>query len=96
MTRSRRLLRTWAILATLTAVSVAAALWRSDAGGSGPVAVTVALAVAFFKARQVLDHFLDLKAAPAGWRYFFSGLLLLILGGCLLAWVVIDRSAHLG
>lgn len=80
---SRRLLRAWAILAGLTVVSVASALiWGNAEGGSLP-AVLVALAASFLKARQVLDHFLDLRRAGPGWRGFFSAALLTILGGTL-------------
>jgi hypothetical protein len=80
---NRRLLRAWAILVVLTAVPVAGTLVWGGTGSSGPIAVLVALAASFVKARQVLDHFLDLRRSGPGWRGFFTALLLLILGGAL-------------
>lgn len=80
---SRRLLRAWAILAALTVLSVAAALLGGGGGRSSLVAVVIALAASYVKARQVLDHFLDLRRAGPGWRHFFSATLLVLLGICL-------------
>jgi hypothetical protein len=78
----RRLARAWMILAALTVVSVAAALAAPAGQRAGLVSVGVALAASFIKARQVLDHFLDLRRAGKGWRGLFNGLLLAILGIC--------------
>lgn len=79
---SRRLLRAWLILAALTILSVGTAL-AGQGTSLSLVAVLVALGASFVKARQVLDHFLDLRRARGPWRAFFTGLLLVILGGCL-------------
>lgn len=76
-TDNARLTRAWAILAGLTVISVATALYAPE---HSLIAVGIALAASFIKARQVLDHFLDLRRAGAGWRGFFSAALLLILG----------------
>ncbi|TAN46953.1 MAG: hypothetical protein EPN26_14485 [Rhodospirillales bacterium] len=80
----RRLLKAWVILIGLTSVSVLAAFaGQSLEGGPGP-ALAVLMGTAFIKTRQVLDHFLDLREARAGWRSFFTflmaALLLLLLG----------------
>ena len=80
--QERRLFRAWAILAILTVVSVGTALVGGDGQRAGLVSVAVALVAAFIKARQVLDHFLDLRRAGSGWRGLFNGMLLTILGIC--------------
>lgn len=77
------LLRAWIVLVTLTVISVAGALIGGNAEGSSLAAVLVALVASFVKARQVLDHFLGLRHSSAGWRGFFTALLLLILGAAL-------------
>lgn len=78
----RRLLRAWAVLVTLTVISVGAALIGGAGQRSSLIAVAVALIAGFIKARQVLDHFLDLRRAGGGWRGLFNALLLVILGLC--------------
>lgn len=80
---NRRLLRAWGLLVGLTLVSLATVLVFGK-GEAGLAAAAVALAASYFKARAVLDHFLDLRRAGKGWRGFFSGMLLVLLG-CLLA-----------
>ena len=84
----RRLARAWIVMAALTVLSVAAALTGRTVDGGGVVAVLVALAASFIKARQVLDHFLDLRRAGSGWQTLFTALLLAILGGCLVVYAV--------
>ncbi len=84
----RRLVRAWVILAGLTVVSVGAALTGGGGHRSSLVAVLVALVASFIKARQVLDHFLDLRRAGSGWRAVFTALLLVILGGCLILYAI--------
>ena len=84
----RRLIRAWTVLALLTVVSTGAALAGGLHGRSSLLAVLVALAASFIKARQVLDHFLDLRRAGSGWRTVFTALLLVILGGCLSLYAV--------
>lgn len=88
LSRSRRLLAAWGVLVGLTVVSLAAALGFGETEG-GRIAAAVALAAAYFKARAVLDHFMDLRRAGPGWRGVFSGLLLVILGGLLAAALVV-------
>ncbi|CUW41078.1 conserved membrane protein of unknown function (Cytochrome C oxidase subunit IV prokaryotic 19-92) [Magnetospirillum sp. XM-1] len=78
----RRLTRAWVILAVLTVISVAAAVLGPPGQRASLVSVVVALAASFIKARQVLDHFLDLRRAGPGWRGLFTGLLLAVLGLC--------------
>lgn len=78
-----RLLRAWGLLVGLTLVSLTAVLVFGH-GETGLVAAAVALTASYFKARAVLDHFLDLRRAGKGWRGFFSGMLVVLLG-CLLA-----------
>ncbi|MDA8232741.1 MAG: cytochrome C oxidase subunit IV family protein [Magnetospirillum sp.] len=79
----RRLFRAWLVLVALTILSVTAALLGHDDTRLSLAAVLVTLAASFLKARQVLDHFLDLRRAGSGWQAFFTALLVLILGGCL-------------
>lgn len=83
---SRRLLKAWALLVTLTVVSLTVVLGfgRTEAG---LVAAAVALIASYFKARAVLDHFLDLRRADKGWRGFFSGMLVVLLGGLMATYV---------
>lgn len=84
---AHRLRRAWALMAVLTVVSVAGALagFRAEAG---PWAAALPLAIAFVKARQVLDHFLDLRRAGGNWRTVFTVLLLTVLAGIYAAWLV--------
>jgi hypothetical protein len=85
--RHGRLARAWMVLAALTILSVAAALLAGNGHRAGLVSVVVALAASFIKARQVLDHFLDLRRAGGGWRGVFNALLLVILGLCFALYV---------
>lgn len=79
-----RLGRAWAIIAILTVASVAAKLAGAHWEGGGTWAGVIAMAAAFVKARQVLDHFLDLRRAGSSWRTFFTLALLAIAGGVVL------------
>jgi caa(3)-type oxidase subunit IV len=72
-----RLTRAWMVLLGLTVLSVATA-----AEHGGLLAAVVAVVVAFVKARQVLDHFLDLRQAGTGWRAFFTVMVAVILLAC--------------
>ncbi len=83
MTHTIHLTRAWAILVGLTVISVTVALTAGPIEG-GRVAAAVSLSLSFIKARQVLDHFLELRNADGGWHAFFSVLLLFILGGLML------------
>ncbi|MGE5478103.1 MAG: cytochrome C oxidase subunit IV family protein [Bacteroidales bacterium] len=79
----RRLLRAWGLLVGLTLISLTAVLVLGH-GETGFAAAAIAMTASYFKARAVLDHFLDLRRAGKGWRGFFSGMLVFLLG-CLLA-----------
>ena len=79
----RRLFTAWVILVALTALSVGVAL-AGIREGAGKWAGAVAMAVAFVKARQVLDHFLDLRRAGPFWRTFFTAALAGLLSGIVL------------
>lgn len=85
--RSKRLLVAWLVLVGLTLVSLVAALGFGQAEG-GRVAAAVALSASWIKGRAVLDHFMDLRRAGPGWRGFFSGLLLLILGSLMATFLI--------
>lgn len=80
---SRRLLFAWGLLVGLTLASLTAVLVLGRAEAGLPAAA-IALVASYFKARAVLDHFLDLRQAKGSWRGFFSGFLVVLLG-CLLA-----------
>ena len=93
--QERRLLKAWLILMSLTTVSVLAA-WSGQAiEGNGGLAILVLMGSAFIKTRQVLNHFLELRGAKAGWRSFFTllmaGLLLLLLAAGL-AFVFLQKA----
>lgn len=85
---NRRLLKAWVLLAGLTLASLGAVLGFGTTE-AGFAAAAIAMAASYWKARLVLDHFLDLRHADGNWRGFFSGMLLVILGGLLAsyAWV---------
>lgn len=78
----RRLTRAWVVLVALTVISVAAAVMGPPDQRASLVSVAVALIASFIKARQVLDHFLDLRRAGSGWRGLFNALLVAVLGLC--------------
>lgn len=83
---SRRLLAAWALLVGLTLVSLTAVLGFGQSE-AGLAAAAIALIASYFKARAVLDHFLDLRRAGSGWRSFFSAMLLVVLGGLMATYV---------
>lgn len=81
MENDARLLKAWLILVGLTIVSVGAGLWlHIPAKAAGAIAMVVAVV----KARQVLDHFLDLRRAAGPWRAMLTSLLVFIAGGVIL------------
>jgi hypothetical protein len=80
--------RAWLIISALTIASVAAVLLGARMEGAGFWAGAFALALAFVKARQLLDHFLGLRQAGPAWRTTFMVALLVILGGMLLIGVL--------
>lgn len=63
----RRLTRAWGLLVILTVASLLAGR-AGEAGSLGLLGSAVVLAVAAFKAQRILMDFLNLRAAPAGWR----------------------------
>lgn len=80
MPDEKRLATAWLVLMGLTALSVAAAHGGQSYEGKGALALFVLMASAFVKMRQVLEHFLELRKAEGGWRGFFTGMMLLLLG----------------
>lgn len=83
----RRLGRTWAVLAGLTVISLAVVMifgWVE----SGLLAAGVAMAASYYKAKLLLDNFLDLRTSSPGWRQFFYSMILLLLGIVLAAYAV--------
>ena len=74
----RRLLRAWGVLSVLTIISIATAMTADADKQTGLFSITLLIA-SFLKARQVLDHFLDLRHASGGWRSLFNALILVIL-----------------
>lgn len=85
--RDCRLERAWGLLVGLTLVSLATVLVFGH-GETGLLAAAVALTASYFKARAVLDHFLDLRRAGKAWRGFFSGMLVVLLGCLLVTYAV--------
>jgi cytochrome c oxidase subunit 4 len=71
----------WATLVLATGLA-----WWSANGGvvSSFEATAIVVIVAAVKARLVILHFMDLKAAPRSWRFVFE------------AWVVLSTSVILG
>jgi hypothetical protein len=71
----------WAALVLATGLA-----WWSANGGvvSSFEATAIVVIVAAVKARLVILHFMDLKAAPLSWRFVFE------------AWVVLSTSVILG
>jgi cytochrome c oxidase subunit IV len=71
----------WAALVLATAFA-----WWSASGGvvSSSEATAIVVMVATVKARLVILHFMDLKAAPRSWRFVFE------------AWVVLSTAVILG
>ena len=80
-TDTRALTRAWAIIVTLSLISVGANLARTHLAGLGFWAGALAMVLAFIKARQVLDHFLGLRRTAGPWRGLFTALLVLICAG---------------
>lgn len=78
---TRRLVAAWSLLAGLTVASMVAGLVGvEDTAALGWTMVAFILAVTWIKAHQILAVYLNLRAAPAGWRGFLGGLVLAILG----------------
>ena len=80
----KRLTQAWLIVVAMTVASVGAAMAGAHVESGGRWASCVAMAAAFIKARQILDHFLDLRRAGKSWRGFFTWALVGIMGGVLL------------
>ena len=78
----QRLLRAWGVLSILTIISIATAITADADKQTGLFSIALLIA-SFLKARQVLDHFLDLRHASGGWHSLFNFVILLILGSCL-------------
>ena len=80
----RSLYACWAILMTMTAVS----LWAGDPTGDGSrlslAAITLVLAAAMIKAAQILLVFLNLRSSTGTWKATFFGFLVTIVA---LVWI---------
>ncbi len=81
-----RLNAAWLLLLVITGVT----FWLGESGSSvGSVAVALAvLGQAFVKGLVVALDFLELREAPAMWRWLVIGWLVLVLGLILLAYTV--------
>lgn len=80
---------TWGLLMALTAASMAAGRAGSEAPAAlGAIPVAVILAVTVFKAFQVLNVFLNLRASPSGWRSGLTALLIAVCSIVFLAYLV--------
>lgn len=81
-----RLNRIWLLLLAITGVT----FWMGESGSSVS-SLTVALGVlglAFVKGLLVALEFLELREAPALWRWLIAGWLLLVLGLIVLAYAL--------
>ncbi len=81
-----RLNAAWLLLLVITGVT----FWLGESGSAvGSVAVALAvLGQAFVKGLVVALDFLELREAPAMWRWLVIGWLVLVLGLILLAYTV--------
>jgi hypothetical protein len=75
--RRDRLTRTWLLLLVLTMGSLALA----HAGWATPAIAATALGAAAVKAWRIALDFLELRAAPVGWRTAVAAWIVLIAGG---------------
>ncbi|MGE5331415.1 MAG: cytochrome C oxidase subunit IV family protein [Nitrospirota bacterium] len=81
-----RLNRAWLLLLAITGVT----FWMGESG-SAVGSLMVALAVlgqAFVKGMVVALEFLELREAPALWRWLIAGWLVLVLGLVVLAYAL--------
>ena len=78
--------RSWMLLLAITGVT----FWLGESGSAvGSMAVALAvLGQAFVKGLVVALDFLELREAPAMWRWLVIGWLVLVLGLILLAYTV--------
>ena len=86
------LVKAWIVLVILTLTT----MWAGTAQGHLPVLVQVGviLVVSVFKASLILNYFLGLRSASAGWRVLFS-IYLVVLGGAIFATVAVGCSLTL-
>lgn len=78
----RHLILTWIILILLTLASMISGQATDDQSDLQPLGylpVAILLTVTFFKARQILRIFLNLRITTSGWRTLFG----LLIGGLL-------------
>lgn len=68
----------------LMAATIATTWWLSKDGFSARVGTVAIFAIAAFKVRLVLLHFMELKQAPRPWRLIFE------------AWVLVATAAIVG
>jgi hypothetical protein len=84
-----QLTQTWLLLMALTVTAMISAQLEPQAPALPPWALAIVVLSAALKARQILMVYLDLQAATAGWRGFFTGLLITTLALIFAAYVVV-------
>ena len=86
------LIKAWIFLVILTLTT----MWAGTAQGHFPVLVQVGviLVVSVFKASLILNFFLGLRSASAGWRVLFS-IYLVVLGSAIFATIAVGCSLTL-
>ncbi|MDP2770149.1 MAG: cytochrome C oxidase subunit IV family protein [Giesbergeria sp.] len=81
-----RLNRAWLLLLVITGVT----FWMGESGSSASslAVALVVLGLAFVKGMLVALEFLELREAPALWRWLIAGWLVLVLGLIVLAYAL--------
>ena len=81
-----RLNRAWLLLLVITGVT----FWMGESGSSASslAVALVVLGLAFVKGMLVALEFLELREAPALWRWLIAGWLVLVLGLVVLAYAL--------
>ena len=84
--RESRLNRAWLLLLVITGVT----FWMGESGSSASslAVALVVLGLAFVKGMLVALEFLELREAPALWRWLIAGWLVLVLGLIVLAYAL--------
>jgi hypothetical protein len=78
----------WLLLVTATLIS----WWLVERRGIGAhVATTTALLIAGFKARMVLQNFMELRTAPPIWRAVFDAWVVVFIGSILAGYWIAGR-----
>ncbi|MBI2963112.1 MAG: cytochrome C oxidase subunit IV family protein [Deltaproteobacteria bacterium] len=80
----------WIVLSLATGVS----WWLAEREGSTAGATVLIMLIAAFKARMVMLHFMELKAAPLPWRCVFEGWVVIFTGVILAGYWVSLAAPH--